>query len=115
LQSALLEAAVWISAEPDIADLPLGLFGASTGAGAAMLAAAELQGRVGAVVSRGGRPDLAGSRLTEVSAPSVLPSFCGLRRGVRKESGKAEILWKRILVVLAGFVCCFLAERDSPA
>jgi hypothetical protein len=46
---------------------------------------------------------------------SVLPSFCGLRRGVRKESGKAEILWKRIRVVLAGFVCCLLAERDSAA
>ena len=47
--------------------------------------------------------------------PSVIPSFCGLRRGVRKESGRAETLWKRILVVLAGFVCCFLAERDSPS
>jgi hypothetical protein len=46
---------------------------------------------------------------------SVIPSFCGLRRGVRKESGRAETLWKRILVVLAGFVCCFLAERDSPS
>jgi MFS superfamily sulfate permease-like transporter len=50
-----------------------------------------------------------------LSVPSVLPSFCGLRRGVRKESGKAEILWKRIRVVLAGFVCCLLAERDSAA
>ncbi|MBX5041362.1 erythromycin esterase [Rhizobium lentis] len=72
LAERLLEAAIWIQAEPDIADLPLGLFGASTGAGAAMLAAAELQGRVAAVVSRGGRPDLAGPRLAEVEAPTLL-------------------------------------------
>ena len=72
LAERVLEAAQWISAEPDIADLPLGLFGASTGAGAALLAAAELRGRVQAVVSRGGRPDLAGSRLAEVSAPTLL-------------------------------------------
>ena len=50
-----------------------------------------------------------------VWTPSVLPSFSGLPRDVRKESRKAETLWKRILVVLAGFVCCFLTERDSPA
>ncbi|MBX4958193.1 erythromycin esterase family protein [Rhizobium lentis] len=72
LAERLLEAAIWIQAEPDIADLPLGLFGASTGAGAAMLAAAELQGRVAAVVSRGGRPDLAGPRLAEIEAPTLL-------------------------------------------
>ena len=72
LAERLLEAAQWISAEPDIADLPLGLFGASTGAGAAMLAAAELHDRVKAVVSRGGRPDLAGPRLAQVSAPTLL-------------------------------------------
>lgn len=71
LAERLLETVIWIGAEPDIADLPLGLFGASTGAGAAMLAAAELQGRVAAVVSRGGRPDLAGPRLAEVEAPTL--------------------------------------------
>ena len=71
LAERLLEAAIWIGAEPDIADLPLGLFGASTGAGAAMLAAAELRDRVAAVVSRGGRPDLAGPRLAEVEAPTL--------------------------------------------
>ena len=58
LAERVMEAALWISGEPDIADLPLGLFGASTGAGAALLAAAELHDRVAAVVSRGGRPDL---------------------------------------------------------
>ena len=72
LAERLLEAAIWIGAEPDIADLPLGLFGASTGAGAAMLAAAELHGGVAAVVSRGGRPDLAGPRLAQVGAPTLL-------------------------------------------
>ncbi|MGO8245831.1 erythromycin esterase family protein [Rhizobium johnstonii] len=71
LAERLLEAAIWIEGEPDITDLPLGLFGASTGAGAAMLAAAELRGRVAAVVSRGGRPDLAGPRLAEVEAPTL--------------------------------------------
>ena len=72
LAERVTQAALWINAEPDVADLPLGLFGASTGAGAALLAAAELRGRVSAVVSRGGRPDLAGPRLAEVMAPTLL-------------------------------------------
>lgn len=72
LAERLLEAELWITAEPGLGELPLGLFGASTGAGAALLAAAELGPRVGAVVSRGGRPDLAGPRLAEVQAPTLL-------------------------------------------
>lgn len=52
--------------------LKIGYFGASTGAGAALVAAAHLGERIGAVVSRGGRPDLAGSRLSGVSAPTLL-------------------------------------------
>ena len=52
--------------------LPVSYFGASTGAGAALWAAAELGGRIAAVVSRGGRPDLAGERLAAVSAPTLL-------------------------------------------
>ena len=72
LAQRLVEASLWISGEPELALLPLGLFGASTGAGAALLAAAELQGRVSAVVSRGGRPDLVGPRLSEVQAPTLL-------------------------------------------
>jgi putative phosphoribosyl transferase len=72
LAERVVEAALWIAAEPDIADLPLGLFGASTGAAAALLAAAELHDRVGAVVSRGGRPDMAGPHLAQVSAPTLL-------------------------------------------
>ena len=72
LAERVMQATLWISGEPDVADLPLGLFGASTGAGAALLAAAELRGRVAAVVSRGGRPDLAGPMLAEVTAPTLL-------------------------------------------
>ena len=55
-----------------VADLPLGLFGASTGAAAALVAAAILPDRVDAVVSRGGRPDLAGDALDRVRAPTLL-------------------------------------------
>ena len=72
LAERVVQAAQWISAEPDIADLPLGLFGADTGAEAALSAAAELHDRVGAVVSRGGRPDLAGMQLAHVGAPTLL-------------------------------------------
>ncbi len=54
------------------ADLPLGLFGASTGAAAALVAAARLGDRTSAVVSRGGRPDLAGSHLPAVASPTLL-------------------------------------------
>jgi putative phosphoribosyl transferase len=72
LADRVVEAALYLSGEPDVADLPLGLFGASTGAAAALLAAAELRDRITAVVSRGGRPDLAGSRLPDVAAPTLL-------------------------------------------
>ncbi|SEF76371.1 erythromycin esterase family protein [Jhaorihella thermophila] len=72
LAERLLQADLWIAGEPELADLPLGLFGASTGAAAALIAAAELGGRISAVVSRGGRPDLAMPRLAEVTAPTLL-------------------------------------------
>ena len=55
-----------------LGDLPVGCFGASTGAAAALIAAAERPQRVGAVVSRGGRPDLAGEALRRVRAPTLL-------------------------------------------
>ncbi|MFI4934968.1 MAG: erythromycin esterase family protein [Caulobacterales bacterium] len=73
LAQRLVQAVRWIEAEPGLAGLKVGLFGASTGAGAALAAAAELGPRVSAVVSRGGRPDLAGaSALQRVSAPTLL-------------------------------------------
>jgi len=65
-------AAEWAGREPHVAHLPLGLFGASTGAAAALVAAAELPDLVRAVVSRGGRPDLAMSALPRVRAPVLL-------------------------------------------
>jgi len=73
LTSRLLLAAGWIDGQPGLRALPLGYFGASTGAAAALEAAARQGERVGAVVSRGGRPDLAGPGLLEaVNAPTLL-------------------------------------------
>jgi putative phosphoribosyl transferase len=71
LASRLAEAAEWARTRPELAQLPIGYFGASTGAAAALVAAAERQ-NVAAVVSRGGRPDLAGAALHSVSAPTLL-------------------------------------------
>lgn len=62
----------WVSLEADIRHLPCGFFGSSTGGGAALIAAAKHPHRVGAVVSRGGRPDLAGPFLKNVTAPTLL-------------------------------------------
>ena len=63
LADRLVDAVHWIDGQASVAKLPLGLFGASTGAAAALVAAAKLPRRIGAVVSRGGRPDLAGDAL----------------------------------------------------
>jgi dienelactone hydrolase len=62
----------WLSRRPEVRHLKLGHFGASTGAAAALVAAAELPLLVSAVVSRGGRPDLAGAALARVDAPTLL-------------------------------------------
>jgi len=62
----------WLASQAELADLPLGLFGASTGAAAALHAAAERPERVRAVVSRGGRPDLALEDLPRMEAPTLL-------------------------------------------
>ena len=72
LADRLVDAILWLDGQVSVAKLPLGLFGASTGAAAALVAAAKLPHRVGAVVSRGGRPDLAGDALEEVEAPTLL-------------------------------------------
>jgi dienelactone hydrolase len=73
LLSARLVATIdWVASEPATAELPVGLFGASTGAAAALVAAAERQALISAVVSRGGRPDLAGPALPRVVAPTLL-------------------------------------------
>jgi len=72
LGTRMLQAVDWAAAVPAIAALPVGLFGASTGAAAALVAAAERPASVKAIVSRGGRPDLAGDFLPRVRAPTLL-------------------------------------------
>ena len=72
LARRLSAAVAWLRQQPAAADLPVGLFGASTGAAAALWAAAEPRAGISAIVSRGGRPDLAGDRLAAVRAPTLL-------------------------------------------
>ncbi len=72
LAERLVDATDWLMHHDDTQMLRIGYFGASTGAGAALVAAAERPGAVGAVVSRGGRPDLAGSALSRVRSPTLL-------------------------------------------
>jgi len=72
LAKRLIGATKWTVSSPDTRDLKIGYFGASTGAGAALMAAAELPDIVFAVVSRGGRPDLAKDALRTVRAPTLL-------------------------------------------
>lgn len=72
LAGRLVDVTAWLRRRGDTAALPIGYFGASTGAGAALRAAAESPADVAAVVSRGGRPDLAGAWLTKVAAPTLL-------------------------------------------
>lgn len=72
LAERLQSAADWLSQETQTRALRLGYFGASTGAGAALVAAARAPAAVGAVVSRGGRPDLANNYLSGVKAPTLL-------------------------------------------
>jgi dienelactone hydrolase len=72
LAGRLLAATEWLNNEPATSALSIGYFGASTGGGAALAAAAERPDRVAAVISRGGRPDLAGEALARVAAPTLL-------------------------------------------
>ncbi|MEW6472883.1 MAG: dienelactone hydrolase family protein [Actinomycetota bacterium] len=72
LARRLAGAARWLAGEPETAGRPIGYFGASTGGGAALVAAAEHPEGIGAVVSRGGRPDLADDALPAVAAPTLL-------------------------------------------
>lgn len=72
LASRLTAVTAWLRGQPGAAALPVGYFGASTGAAAALWAAAEPTAAIDAVVSRGGRPDLAESRLGAVSSPTLL-------------------------------------------
>ncbi len=89
LAERLIAATQWARSQQLLTKLPVGYFGASTGAGAALWAAAELRDEIGAVVSRGGRPDLAAARLAAVRAPVLLvlggrdDVVLGLNRGAQ--------------------------------
>ncbi len=72
LADRLVATVQWLAREKATERLKVGLFGASTGAGAALVAAARLPDRISAIVSRGGRPDLAGAALPNVKAPTLL-------------------------------------------
>ncbi|MCP5470134.1 MAG: alpha/beta hydrolase [Chlamydiales bacterium] len=72
LSHRLIEAAEWVGKQEDCRNLNLAFFGASTGAAAALIAASEMGNKVRAVVSRGGRPDLAGQSLARVRVPVLL-------------------------------------------
>ncbi|MGC4877696.1 dienelactone hydrolase family protein [Micromonospora sp. DT43] len=99
LASRLAGIVDWLAAERPAGDVPIGLFGASTGAAAALVAAASRADRVGAVVSRGGRPDLAGAALDQVRTPTLLlvggldEEVITINERARTELGEIGELW----------------------
>ncbi len=103
LAARLVGATSWVRGQPAAAGLPVGYFGASTGAAAALWAAAEPDVPIAAIVSRGGRPDLASPRLGSVSAPTLLivggndDVVLGLNR-----QAQAELRCENDLVVVPG-------------
>lgn len=102
LAGRLVRVTQWIAQNPDTRGLHIGYFGASTGAAAALVAAAQLPGTVGAVVSRGGRPDLAAEALRRVHAPTLL--IVGGRDEVVIELNRQALAWlasgvKRLVIV----------------
>ncbi|MGH7026682.1 dienelactone hydrolase family protein [Brevundimonas sp.] len=98
LAERLVQTVDWAKTRPDLANLPLGLFGSSTGAAAALKAAAERPAAVAAVVSRGGRPDLADEALPRVTVPTLLivggddePVLTWNREAQQQIAGPAEM------------------------
>ncbi|WP_346432545.1 MULTISPECIES: alpha/beta family hydrolase [unclassified Roseitalea] len=103
LAARMGEAIDWTRGDDRLAALPIGLFGASTGAAAALVAAAHSPGHVDAVVSRGGRPDMAQAALALVRAPTLL-IVGGNDSGViaLNESAYAELTCEKQLSIVAG-------------
>ena len=103
LARRLVEATHWLGKQSSARRLDIGLFGSSTGGAAALVAAAELEQRVGAVVSRGGRPDLAGAALPRVQSPTLL-IVGGLDRVVIElnEEAFAELRCEKELKIVPG-------------
>jgi dienelactone hydrolase len=103
LAERLRAAIEWTRADDRVLRVPVGLFGASTGAAAALIAATAGPGVVGAVVSRGGRPDLAGSALAHVASPTLL--IVGGRDDVvikLNEAALSRLTCKKRLVIIPG-------------
>ena len=103
LAKRLVDATRWIAGRPDTCRLGLGYFGASTGAAAALAAAAEIGPAIDAVVSRGGRPDLAGEALSRTCSPTLL-IVGSLDQLVLQlnEQALARLRCERKLVIVAG-------------
>jgi dienelactone hydrolase len=103
LTERLGDAVHWLDRDPRTGGKTLGLFGASTGAAAALVAAARLDDRVGAVVSRGGRPDLAGDVLDRIRTPTLL-IVGGLDHGVIElnEQALARLKGPKALEIVPG-------------
>ena len=104
LTERLIAAARWIRAQPELVHLHLGFFGASTGAAAALQAAAALGAGVKAVVSRGGRPDLAGSKALQAADAPTLLIVGGEDHGVIElnEAACAELRCQKELRIIPG-------------
>jgi len=113
LAERLLEATDWLQGEPRTRRLPIGYFGASTGAGAALVAAAERASVIGAVVSRGGRPDLAGTALSRVQAPTLLIVGSNDQPVIRlNQKAMAELRCENRLAIVPGATHLF-EERGT--
>jgi pimeloyl-ACP methyl ester carboxylesterase len=114
LTRRMQDATLWVLAQKDFKQVPIGYFGASTGSAAALIAAARLGDRISAVVSRGGRPDLAGPvALASVTAPTLL-IVGGDDRGVIElnEQAFAHLQCERRLAIVPGATHLF-EERGT--
>ena len=103
LAERLVDATRWVAEQDDMRHLRVGYFGSSTGGGAALVAAAAMGEAIGAVVSRGGRPDLAGSALARVVSPTLL--LVGGRDEVvlrLNQEAYAQLQCKKELKIIAG-------------
>jgi pimeloyl-ACP methyl ester carboxylesterase len=113
LAQRLLEASEWLHRGPETRSLPISYFGASTGAGAALVAAAERPSLIKAVVSRGGRTDLAGPALSRVQAPTLLIVGGDDYPVIRlNQKAMAELRCKKHLAIVPGATHLF-EERGT--
>ena len=114
LAERLVATTDWVVAHPELRELPIGYFGASTGAAAALVAAARRPNRVAAVVSRGGRPDLARSVLAQVRAPTLL--IVGGRDTPvigMNEDAMAQMLYARVQLTIVPGATHLCEERGA--